>query len=46
VADVLRLQAVGGEEAERRASQLVRRLRQEQSELARFEQEALQHRQG
>ena len=46
VADVLRLQAVGGKEAERRASQLVRRLRQEQSELARFEQEALQHRQG
>lgn len=41
VADVLRLQAVGGEEAQRQASQLVRRLRQEQSELARFEQEAL-----
>jgi hypothetical protein len=41
VADVLRLQAVGGKEAERQASHLVRKLRQEQSELARFEQEAL-----
>jgi hypothetical protein len=41
VAEVLRLQAVGGKEAERQASHLVRRLRQEQSELARFEQEAL-----
>jgi hypothetical protein len=43
VADVLRLQAVGGQEARRRPAQLVRRLRAQQAELTRFEQEALRH---
>jgi hypothetical protein len=42
VADVLRLQAVGRQEARRQPPQLVKRLRKEQAELARFEQEALQ----
>jgi hypothetical protein len=44
VADVLRVQALGGQEARRQSSQLVQRLRQEQAELGRLEQEAPQHR--
>ncbi|MBN1933860.1 MAG: hypothetical protein JW934_04295 [Anaerolineae bacterium] len=41
VADVLRLQALGGQEAQRQSAQLAQRLRREQAELARFEQEAI-----
>jgi len=42
VADVLRVQAVAGPEARQEPAQLVQRLRQEQAELAKFEQETFQ----